>query len=147
MTEVEAKSKQEIEQELLNKHEEQQKPAETIEEVQDTAETVETEEVKTEDVQDVQEEKKEEIVDQQVEEEIPSATPIDDQSVLSYIEERYGKQISTIDELLEIKEKEPNLPEDVQSYLKYKQETGRGIGDYAKLQTDYSDYFSRLFVT
>ena len=140
MTEVEAKSKQEIEQELLNKHEEQQKPAETIEEVQDTAETVETEEVKTEDVQDVQEEKKEEIVDQPVEEEIPSATPIDDQSVLSYIEERYGKQISTIDELLEIKEKEPNLPEDVQSYLKYKQETGRGINDYAKLQTDYSDY-------
>ena len=140
MTEVEAKSTQEIEQELLNKHEEQQKPAETIEEVQDTAETVETEEVKTEDVQDVQEEKKEEIVDQPVEEEIPSATPIDDQSVLSYIEERYGKQISTIDELLEIKEKEPNLPEDVQSYLKYKQETGRGIGDYAKLQTDYSDY-------
>ena len=34
------------------------------------------------------------------------------------------------------KEANPDLPEDVSKYLKYKQETGRGINDFIKLQED-----------
>ena len=87
---------------------------------------------------------KEEPVPQQevVEEttEAPIEEPqLDDTKVLSYIEQRYGKQIDSFDELLAEREKAEELPEDVAAYFKYKKETGRGISDYVKLQRDYSD--------
>ena len=45
-----------------------------------------------------------------------------------------------MDELISKREEAQDLPEDVAAYLKYKQETGRGMNDYARLQQDYSDY-------
>jgi hypothetical protein len=62
---------------------------------------------------------------------------LDEQKVLSYIGKRYNKQINSFDELVsERKESEP-LPEDVSAYLKYKKETGRGFEDFLKLNKDY----------
>lgn len=62
---------------------------------------------------------------------------LDEQKVLSYIGKRYNKQINSFDELVsERKESEP-LPEDVSAYLKYKKETGRGFEDFIKINKDY----------
>ena len=62
-----------------------------------------------------------------------------DEDVLSYIGKRYNKQINSLDDLVaERKESEP-LPEDVAAYLKYKKETGRGFDDFIKLNKDYDE--------
>jgi hypothetical protein len=102
------KSSQEIEQELLNKHEEQ------VAGTQEIAETVINTEV------------------------IPS-TELKEEDVLSYIEKRYGKQISSIEELTREREEAEALPEDVAAYFKYKKETGRNIEDFVKLNKNLND--------
>ena len=152
LTEVEAKSKQQIEQELLDKHEKEQVDPSSLEESNGQAKVEEpvAEEVKEEKQLEAQEETKveepvaEEVKEEKVNpipiEEKPSSLDLDDQTVLSYIENRYGKEINSIDELVSKREESEPLPEDVAAYLKYKKETGRGIDDYAKLQADYSDY-------
>jgi len=138
---AEEKSSQQIEQELLDKHEEQ---------TQSDAEQVETAEVKVEEqpeqeaeVKEVTEEVQEEKpVEEVVEEQPPQLeTPpeLKEEEVLSYIGKRYGKEINSIDELVSEREESEPLPEDVAAYLKYKKETGRGFNDFAKLQRDYSD--------
>ena len=72
---------------------------------------------------------KEVVSEQEVEvkDETPEPQPreIEDKDVLSYIDKRYGKQISSMDELLTEREKAEELPEDVAAYFKYKKETGR----------------------
>ena len=73
------------------------------------------------------------------EEQPPQLKEIEENDVLSYIGQRYGKEINSIDELISAREEGEKLPEDVATYLKYKKDTGRGINDYAKLQKDYSD--------
>ena len=50
---------------------------------------------------------------------------------------RYDKDINSVDDLFAEKEANEPLPEDVSAYLKYKQETGRGINDFYELQKDY----------
>jgi len=105
----EEKSVQEIEEQLLNKHEEENK--------QDLLEQPPTPEAP------VEEEPKEEIKDQ---------------DVLSYIKNRYQKEINSLDELFETKSQTEDLPEDVSAFLKYKRETGRGIDDFIQLSRDYS---------
>jgi hypothetical protein len=62
-----------------------------------------------------------------------------EEDVLSFIGERYGKTITSMDELMEKRETSEELPEDVSAYFKYKKETGRGINDFVKLNKDYSD--------
>jgi hypothetical protein len=137
---AEEKSTQEIEKELLEKHEQKQQevqepestPVEEPVENQTVEEPVEIEGEKKED-------KGEESVSQETPESPPPPTEIKDDDVLSYIGKRYGKQIDSIEELIAEREKNEPLPDDVAAYLKYKQETGRGINDYVKLQKDYSD--------
>ena len=62
-----------------------------------------------------------------------------DSSVKDYLEKRYNKSIDSFEDLLKEKEEQPELPEDVSSFLKYKKETGRGINDYVKLNRDFED--------
>jgi len=119
----EEKSKAEIEQELLEKHEEK------FEDSQAEPEMVEATEVK--------EEKKEEPVAEEVNEEKAPSSELSDEDVLTYIKNRYDKEITSVDDLLAEKESAPELPEDVSMYLKYKQETGRGIEDFYKTQRDF----------
>ena len=59
-----------------------------------------------------------------------------EEDVLSYIGQRYGKDINSFDELMAEREVSEDLPDDVANFLKYKKETGRGIDDFVKLNRD-----------
>jgi hypothetical protein len=59
-----------------------------------------------------------------------------DADILSYISNKYGRQVASVDELLSSKERD-ELPSDVEAFLKYKKETGRGINDFVKLNKDF----------
>jgi len=116
----EEKSTAEVEKALLEKHEDK---------YEDTETQTKTEEETTE--APVAEETKEE-----VKEETPSSE-LNDEDVLSYIKNRYDKDISSVDDLFAQTKDNDELPEDVSAYLNFKKETGRGIEDFYKLQKDY----------
>ena len=67
------------------------------------------------------------------------ASELNDADVLSYIKNRYDKDIESVDQLFEEKKSNEDLPEDVAAYFKYKKETGRGIRDFVELQKDYDE--------
>jgi hypothetical protein len=121
----EEKSRQEIEQELLDKHEEKQEQQENVS--NPVAEVQTTEKENTED---------EDQSESAVTEETPSSE-LNDEDVLKYIKNRYDKDISSVDDLFTQTKDNDELPEDVSAYLKYKQDTGRGIEDFYKLQRDF----------
>jgi len=121
---VEEKSRAEVEEQLLKKHEEK---------FEDNAQP--TDSVNKIDMSTPVEESKSEAV----EDEKPPVPELNDTDVLSYIKERYNKDINSVDELFAEKEANEELPEDVSAYFKYKKETGRGIADFYNLQKDYSD--------
>lgn len=121
---VEEKSTAQIEEQLLKEHEEkfddtpkQENVVEKVE-VKEEKQTIELE--------------KEEVVENKT----PSLE-LNDDNVLSYIKDRYNKDINSVDELFAEKEANEPLPEDVSAYLKYKKETGRNIQDFYNLQKDY----------
>lgn len=97
---VESKSTQEVEQELLDKHEAEQQDA--------------------------------------VEEAVVNDRLSED-DVRSFLSERYGREINSLDELNEARESAPDLPEDVAAYYKYKQDTGRGLEDFVKLNRNLDE--------
>lgn len=105
---IEPKSVQEVEKDLLQRHEEE------INNVQ-------------ENVQEVVQE----TVQQPVEDELS------EEKVLSYIGKRYNKQINSFDELMAERQENEALPEDVAAYMKYKKDTGRGFEDFIKLKKDF----------
>ena len=127
MSELESKSSQEIEKELLEKHEQQFSEVSSSDEVEVVSEPLPDETT----VEAPEEEATIEEVAQQ---------PYDlkEEDVLSYIGNRYGKKINSIEELMSEREKAEEMPEDVAAYFKYKKETGRGISDFVKLQQDYT---------
>jgi hypothetical protein len=105
----ETKSVQEVEEALLQKHEEEQAALE-----QPTEET-------------------------QVEEPIVEQAPVaelTEDDVLSFIKNRYKDvEINSMDDILS--KRDNDLPEDVATFLKYKKETGRGLEDFMKLNQDF----------
>ena len=124
----ESKSTQEVEKELLEKHEESlnNESGETNNEV------VESSTESVESTQEKEETKPEGEIETQ-------SSELSEEDVLSYIGKRYGKEISSFDELVSERESSEELPEDVAAYLKYKQETGRGFEDFVKLQQDFDE--------
>jgi hypothetical protein len=122
---VEEKSRAQVEETLLKEHEEQYKESsDGIERIDfSKSENSSTEETL------VDEAKKDETT-------LPE---FNDDDVISYIKKRYDKDINSIDELFAEKKANTELPEDVSKYLKYKQETGRGINDFYNLQKDIDD--------
>jgi hypothetical protein len=62
---------------------------------------------------------------------------LNEEQVLSYIGKRYNKQINSLDELTSQREEAEALPEDVAAYMKYKKETGRGFEDFISLKKDF----------
>jgi hypothetical protein len=60
-----------------------------------------------------------------------------DEDVLSYLGKRYNKQINSLDDLVAERNNSEPLPEDVATYLQYKKETGRGFEDFLKLKKDF----------
>jgi hypothetical protein len=65
-----------------------------------------------------------------------SSDELSEEKVLSYIGKRYNKEIKSFDDLMAERKESVDLPEDVAAYLKYKQETGRNIEDFIKLSKD-----------
>ena len=122
---VEEKSRAQVEEALLKEH------AEQFENQQDNSQQAE----KVDLSQNENSTTEETSVDETKIEEA-SAPEFGDDDVLSYIKKRYNKDINSIDDLFEEKKSNEELPEDVSAYLKYKQETGRGINDFYKLQKD-----------
>ncbi len=123
---TEEKSVQQVEQELLEKHQENLNSDDTVEETK--AET--TTEKKPEPVAEETQVQQEEIKTQ--------SSELSEEDVLKFIGNRYGKEIKSLDDLNQQREEEP-LPEDVAKYLKYKKETGRGFDDFAKMQKNYDE--------
>jgi hypothetical protein len=122
------KSKAEIEENLLKEHEEKLEVQESP-----NVEKVET----SNDAKDVEVQPQENVSAEKTE--TPESPGISDENVLSYIKERYNKDINSVEELFDTRESNPELPEDVKKYFEYKKETGRGIEDFYKLQKNYDD--------
>lgn len=110
----ESKSVQEIEAQLLEKHENQ------FNEEGETSVVIETE-------SNVDAEENSEL----------EKSPLSDDDVLSYIKNKSGKDLTSLDDLFKTEIVKEELPEDVEAYYNYKKETGRGLDDYVKLQKDF----------
>ena len=134
---AEEKSSQQIEQELLEKHEEKFQ-SETEKESTDVKAEEPAAEVEVKEESTQVKTPGQEVVEEQPPQ-LEAQPELNEDEVLSYIGKRYGKEINSIDELVSEREESEPLPEDVAAYLKYKKETGRGFNDFAKLQKDYSD--------
>tara|TARA_R110000803_G_scaffold56959_5_gene114695 strand:- start:598 stop:1704 length:1107 start_codon:yes stop_codon:yes gene_type:complete len=113
VSDTEEKSVQEVEGELLKKHEEQFSDEPTSVEATPVDETK---------------------VNQ---EEQPPKLEMNEEDVLSFMRNRYGKEINSLDDLTAAREDNQELPEDVAAYYKYKKETGRGIEDFVRLNKDF----------
>ena len=94
--------------------------------------TVETTEVPAETPVVSEETKVETTVEEKVEEK-PSLT---EEEVLSFIGNRYGEEISSLDDLISKRNNYPEIPEEIVNYLNYKKETGRGLEDFIQLNKD-----------
>lgn len=106
---IEEKSVQQVEEELLKKHEEQMNGGST-----------DVIGIDTSAIDNVKEEEE-----------------LSEEKVLSYIGKRYNKQINSFDELMAERQESEPLPEDVAAYMNFKKETGRGFDDFLKLRKDY----------
>jgi len=140
LDEVESKSTQEIEKELLAKHEAEQagniaKEENVIDKV--NLQTPPKVEEKIEKVEEpvVEQEEKVEVP----EEEVPVSTSMSEDDVLSFITKRYGEEVTSLDDLINKREASEELPEDVKAYFDYKKETGRGIEDFVRLHENIDD--------
>lgn len=127
MSELESKSSQEIEKELLEKHEQQFSEVSSSDEVEVVSEPLPDETTAEAPEKEAT-----------IEEVAQQPYDLKEEDVLSYIGNRYGKEINSIEELISEREKAEEMPEDVAAYFKYKKETGRGISDFVKLQQDYT---------
>ena len=124
------KSKVEVEEQLLKEHEEKFEATDSdpnVERVDTSPASAST-----------SSEQKEVQQEGETQEKTP-ASELNDADVLSYIKNRYDKDIESVDQLFEEKKSNEDLPEDVAAYFKYKKETGRGIRDFVELQTDYDE--------
>lgn len=120
------KSVQEVEQELLEKHEQQ---------IEGSGGNESGNESSSESASSVQEQ---EGIQPQGETQTQSSE-LNEEDVLSYIGKRYGREISSLDELNQVREEAEDLPEDVATYLKFKKETGRGLNDFVSANKNYDD--------
>ena len=111
----EPKGVQELEKDLLEKHEQEQQQIQNAHN----------------DVQDEQEPAQQIVKNEEDE--------LSEDKVLSYIGKRYNKQINSFDELMAERKQSEELPEDVAAYFKYKKDTGRGIEDFVKLRKNYDE--------
>ena len=114
----ENKSAQEVEADLLKNHEEKEKEV------------------------DNQDPEPDEVVEDNVQADKPELTEAE---IFSFIKNKYGRDITSLDELTAAKESE-EMSEEMKVYSKYNKETGRGINDFVKLnrEIDESDSNSLL---
>ena len=109
LVDFEEKSVQEIEQKLLDEHE--QKMAEDVAPVEESP----------------------------VEEPPVVESPqFGDNDVLSYLKTKFNKEVNSLDELFTERPQQELLPEDVNAFLKFKKDTGRGLEDFYRVNQDFS---------
>ena len=113
---AEQKSTQQIEQELLEKHEQE---VNGVEETPASTEETTTVEVESEEQPTTQ------------------SSELSEEDVLSYIKNRYERDFTSVDQMFEQQGSNEELPEDVKAYFEYNQKTGRGMSDYIKLSRDF----------
>jgi len=119
---IEEKSVQQVEEELLKKHE-QEMNGDGV----DSGAKIDTSAIDNNEGQQQQELGGGQGEDDELSEE----------KVLSYIGKRYNKQINSFDELMAERQESEPLPEDVAAYMKYKKDTGRGFEDFLQLKKDF----------
>lgn len=62
-----------------------------------------------------------------------------DEDVLSYLKNKFNKEVSSLDDLFKPQDTPQELlPEDVNAFLKFKKETGRGLDDFYRVQKDFT---------
>jgi len=91
-----------------------------------------------EDLLDQHEQEQEQETEEAQVEEQPVEEELSEDKVLKYLANRYGREISSFDDLVQEKQESEDMPEDVSAYLKYKKETGRGFEDYVRLNKDFT---------
>jgi hypothetical protein len=64
---------------------------------------------------------------------------LEEEKVLSYLGKKLNREVKSFDEFVGIENKSEDIPEDVQVYLKYKKETGRGFDDFLKLNKNFDE--------
>jgi|TARA_R100001460_G_scaffold12135_1_gene27999 hypothetical protein len=121
---VDEKSMAEKEQEVLDKAAQKNEVAENVNVVEETTPQ------QTESVEAPAETPKEEIETQ--------SSELNEEDVLSFIKNRYNKEVSSVGDLFEKKESNVEIPEDVAAYLEYRKKTGRSFEDYSKLNRDFN---------
>jgi len=121
------KSVQQVEQELLDKHEQSLEAGNASIDIPKASIQKEVKEEVIETIDDGLETKDK-----------TQSSELNEEDVLSFIKNRYGREINSLDDLNQVREEEP-LPEDVAKYLKYKKDTGRGFNDFASLQKNYEE--------
>jgi len=112
----EEKSKVELENELLKAHEEEQNKEEDLTPASETP-----------------------VVENETPIEENNSLELDDNTIISHLKTRYGKEINTLDELFQERQANEELPEDVSAFLKYKKETGRSFEDFVSLNKNYEN--------
>jgi hypothetical protein len=75
----------------------------------------------------------------QTDEESTTESGLSEEDVLSFIKNRYNREIGSVDELFSQREANEDMPEDVSAFLQYKKETGRGIEDFMKVQKNLDE--------
>ena len=130
MAEIQVRSLDDDAPEVVIKSEKQEEaPQETAQE-QVEAQTEETNEVTSEETQEAPE----------VQEQVETPTlQIDDESALNYLKEKYKFEGESLDALLNNGEEKQQieLTSDVQAFLDYQKETGRGLNDFLELNKDF----------
>jgi len=66
----------------------------------------------------------------------PEPIKLSEEEVLSFIGNRYGEEVASLDDLVNRRKESEPLPEDIAKYMAYKKETGRGFEDFVKLNRD-----------
>ena len=70
-------------------------------------------------------------------EEITQSSELSEEDVLSFIKNRYDKDVASVGDLFAKKEANEEIPEDVAAYLEYRKKTGRSYDDYSKLNRNF----------
>ena len=70
----------------------------------------------------------------------PQNISLNDDDIISHIKSKYNKEVKSLDELLQERAVEQQqLDSDVEAFMKYKRETGRGIEDFVKLNKNFEN--------
>lgn len=70
--------------------------------------------------------------------EAEAESELSETSVLSFIKNKFNKEVNSLEDLFNEKKEAVDLPEDVSMYMKYNKETGRGFEDFIKANRDFT---------